>query len=89
MACGIPVVNYDVYRYDYEDYKGIPGVIAVQEKAAYAGAVDRLARDPREYARYRGAQEAFAAREMRLDGRAGERLLALFGELARRPSHAG
>jgi len=83
VACGIPVVNYDVYRYDYEDYKGIPGVIATQEKDAYAAAVERLARDRAEHERVRAAQAAFAAREMRLDGRAGERLLALFDELTR------
>ena len=33
-------MNYDVYRYDYEDYKGIPGVIATQEREAYAAAVE-------------------------------------------------
>ena len=87
VACGIPVVNYDVYRYDYEDFKGIPGVIATQEKDAYVQTVERLARDAGEYARARTAQQAFAAREMRLDGHAGERLLALFDELAAKAPH--
>jgi hypothetical protein len=81
MACAIPVVNYDVYAYDYDDYTDVPGVLTVGEEAAYAATLGRLARDAREYDRVQALQRRFAEERTILDGRAGERLLALFDEV--------
>lgn len=83
VACGIPVINYDVYRYDYADFDGIPGVVGVNDQGAYRAAVGELGRGGEAYERMRSAQAEFAAREMPIDGRAGERLLRLFDELTR------
>ena len=32
IACGRPVINYDVYRYKYVDYVAAPGVKTIEEK---------------------------------------------------------
>jgi hypothetical protein len=32
IACGIPVINYDDYKYDYDDYLGVEGVKYVTTK---------------------------------------------------------
>jgi hypothetical protein len=83
-ACGVPVVNYDAYCYDYEDFKTIPGVIEIRKREQYVATLERIARDKAEHERLRALQADFAAREMRIDGKAGERLLALCDEIVRR-----
>lgn len=77
INCGVPVVNYDVYRYDYDDYKGIPGVLTTEESAAYQQAVLRLCTEPQAYADSQSQLQAFAAEHAVLDGQAGDRLCAI------------
>ena len=78
LACGKPVVNFDVYRYRYEDYLGTPRVVAVEEAGAFADALQRgrhLAQSP--------ADTDSASRWGCVDGRSRERLLGLVEEWAR------
>lgn len=81
IACGIPVLNYDVYRYRYPDYLGVPGVVLTEEQHEFRACISQLAD-----AAYRDelrAKQGEAARYWGLlDGKAGDRLLALFSELA-------
>jgi hypothetical protein len=84
IACGIPVVNYDVYRYGYKDYVGCRGVLAASGQDEFVGALRSLACDPAARAAAAAAQEAEAPRWGMLDGGSGRRVLALFDELARR-----
>lgn len=35
IACGIPVINYDVYRYDYDDYKAESGVLYTDKELEF------------------------------------------------------
>ena len=32
IACGVPVINYDIYRYAYTDYLGVKGVITFDSR---------------------------------------------------------
>lgn len=82
ITCGIPVVNYDVYRYDYDDFKRVPGVIAMEEKSVYAEAIHRLANSRETYADAHQRQLQFAREETILDGQAGARMLDLFNRFA-------
>jgi hypothetical protein len=83
IACGKPVLNYDVYRYRYPDYVGVEAVLLVEEQHAYRGALERLTSDDACRAEL-AAKQARAARYWGLlDGKAGERLLALFTNLSR------
>lgn len=78
IACGKPVVNYDVHRYRYTDYVGVGGVILVEEKNEFQQVLGRLTSDPGFYTEISARQSAYAQRWGRLDGKAGERLLELF-----------
>lgn len=77
IATGVPVVNYDVYRYGYGDYRECRGVIGADGREAFGRALRSLADA--------GARDAAAAEQRadsgrwgRMDGRSGERVLALF-----------
>ncbi len=86
-ACGIPVVNYDVYGFDYDDYKQVPGVLAVRNRAEFRERLKKLTGDAAYLAEIRRAQQAIAAEWGVLDGGAGRRLCRLMEELVavRRP----
>lgn len=82
VTCGIPVINYDVYAYHYDDYRDVPGVVTMTRQEDYAAWVDGLARYPETYESKRAAQAQFARERAVLDGKAGERILALLDEVA-------
>jgi hypothetical protein len=79
IACGKPVINYDVYRYRYTDYDGVRSVFTMTSFDDYRATVERLAVDRRAAV---DDAETVMARWGRLDGRAGERMLALFDRLS-------
>lgn len=81
ISCGIPIVNYDAYQYDYDDYKGLAGVCEVKSKHDYETVVDRLIHDQLFYSKIKAAQKATANNVCLVDGKAGERLLSLFDHL--------
>ena len=89
IACGKPVLNYDVYRYRYTDYVGVAGVVAVEEQDEYLSLLRRLTTDRGFYAEIAARQAACAPQWGRLDGRAGERILQLFDRLIARYGGAG
>lgn len=82
LSCGVPVVNYDAYVYCYDDYRDLPGVMQVQRRSDYRKVLFSLLRDPAHYEQVRRAQAETAARKCLVDGRAGERMLALFDSLS-------
>ena len=81
IACGKPVVNYDVYRYRYPDYAGVEGVITLEEKEEFLSVLKRLTQDHEFYAEVTARQAACAGRWGVLDGQAGRRMLQLFDRL--------
>lgn len=81
IASGKPVVNYDVYRYRYDDFRGVPGVIHVESHGEYSGLLARLARDPAVLESLRKAQQSIAPYWGCLDGRCGRRLVQLIVQL--------
>ena len=81
ISCGIPVVNYDAYQYNYDDYKKLPGVKEVKSQTDYRSALEACIGDPIAYAAAKDAQRRTAAELCPLDGKAGERLLTLIADL--------
>jgi hypothetical protein len=81
IACGIPVVNYDVYRYRYRDYVDVDGVLNTEDKAQFR---DWLARDAVFFDEIRARQAKNAPRWGTLDGKSHERILALISEHVRK-----
>ncbi|MDI9569389.1 MAG: hypothetical protein QM278_01440 [Pseudomonadota bacterium] len=81
IACGKPVVNYDVYRYGLPIYSSFPGVIDVQEQRDFLEALERLSSDPNYYSMIAAYQQKDAEQWGKLDGKATERLISLFDQL--------
>lgn len=82
IACGIPVINYDAYQYDYDDYKDLPGVLEVKTKESFSATTEALIKDAAFYIEVHQAQQETAHHLCGLDGNAGARMLALFDELS-------
>ncbi len=36
LACGKPVVNYDVYRFRYDDFEGVPDLHTFENRSEFA-----------------------------------------------------
>jgi hypothetical protein len=77
IACGKPVVNYDVYQYGFKDYQKVRGVRRVETREEFKRVLQVMTTDEAERAALAAQQERDAPRWGQLDGRAGERLLAL------------
>jgi len=84
IACSKPVLNYDVYRYHYDDYAGVEGVVTIDDRDAFARAATRMLGDPEHLARLARRQADAAADWGTLDGRGGVRIARLFDELTAR-----
>jgi len=82
IACGKPVVNFDVYRYGYRDFHDARGVVTVSEVEEFEAAVNRLVDDRSFFAEISRRQAACAPEWGRLDGQSGERIRALIRRLA-------
>lgn len=81
IACGKPVVNYDAYLYRYSDYVGVPGVLAAETRDEFSAALGKLTADENFYRKIAADQAAAGPKWGILDGKAGQRILALFQEL--------
>lgn len=88
IACGKPVVDHDVFAFDYDNFVGLPAVWIEKTRAGFAGTLSRLAQDETFYATAVAAQRELAPRFGTLDGKAAQRMRALVDELveARRGS---
>jgi hypothetical protein len=81
IACGRPVINYDVYDYDFADYAGVAPVRRVSTAAGFAALLRDLANSPERLAALAAAQARAAPEWGLLDGRSGERIVALADRL--------
>ncbi|HAU1853946.1 TPA: hypothetical protein JBJ57_14525, partial [Legionella pneumophila] len=75
ISCGIPVINYDLYRYEYDDYVDLKGVITVYNRAEFSSILEKLAKEPGFYAQIKEAQLRDSEKWGQLDGMAGRNLL--------------
>lgn len=81
IAAAKPVLNHDLYRYGYDDYRSAPGVVHVTTRNEFNREVTRISTDEAYREQLRLDQSTVAADWGNLDGGSGERLLALFSEL--------
>lgn len=81
ILTGKPVVNWDVYRYRYNDYTDVPGVVTIEKKNDFVQTVLRLASD----GDYRQSLIRFQTSAARtwgmLDGHVSTRMISLFDRL--------
>lgn len=84
VACGVPVINFDAYHYDYRDYHDLEGVVDVKTREQFGRQVAAMVRDKTCRERLVRAQAADSERLFRIDGKAEERIASLMAELCDR-----
>ncbi len=84
IAAGKPVINYDVYRYRYQDYVNAPGVITIEEQSQFISLLNKLTRDPDFYNEVLITQRNDSKRWAKLDGKTGERIMDLISSLVQK-----
>jgi hypothetical protein len=81
LACGIPVINYDTYRYRYGDYDKAPGIIQTETLADFRTQLARFVDDPKFAAEIMRCQQGAMKDWGMIDDRLPERFAALASEL--------
>lgn len=81
IACGKPVVNYDVYQMDYLDYVDVKGVITVNNKESFRESLWNLTCNHEYYNNLATYQKECMSEWGILDGLSGERMLHLFNDV--------
>lgn len=81
IACGKPVINYDVYRMNYKDYSGVKGVITMTKREDFMSALNKLTTDKAYFDSVQKAQQAESQYWGTLDGKSSERILKLIDDM--------
>lgn len=77
IACGKPVINYDVYRFRFPDYRPARGVVTVERKEEFRQVLHRITSDKQYYEALRLAQIECQAYWGMIDGKSSLRLINL------------
>jgi hypothetical protein len=77
IACGKPVINYDVYRYRYIDFSQVPSVVATEEQDVFRALIKRFAEEREYLTQVAARQQAEAARWGSLEGKSLHRIVEL------------
>lgn len=81
IALGIPVLNYDVYKYQFHDYDTAAGVMTIEIKEDFLYTLKMLTSDNNYFQDAMNCQRDCQKDWGMLDGRCGERLLGLIERL--------
>ncbi|WED41890.1 hypothetical protein [Legionella cardiaca] len=76
ITCGIPVINYDLYRYRYDDYANLDGVLTLFDKKEFILTLEKLTKQNNFYEKIKSAQIEKSGLWGKLDGQAGKNLLS-------------
>lgn len=76
LAAGKPVLNFDCYRFDYEDYRDAAGCVTVTDEAEFKTTLKQMVRN---FSRFGTAAVSDSSRWGALDGKAGERIVKALG----------
>lgn len=81
ITCGIPVINYDVFKFRYHDYDEAKGVIYVDQKSDFVKKLFLLSNDKEYYNQVKNAQNKCSKNWGILDGNSGTRILSLINQM--------
>ncbi|MFZ5754577.1 MAG: hypothetical protein ACOY3J_10065 [Bacillota bacterium] len=81
ISCGIPVVDYDIFRYSDEYYESAKGVVTVDTQEDYRTVIERIVLDSNFYQCLKEKQEEASYEWGKPDGLAAQRFTAIFDEL--------
>ncbi|HAT8179975.1 TPA: hypothetical protein JA361_11045 [Legionella pneumophila] len=76
ITCGIPVINYDLYQYRYDDYDNLKGVITLFSRIEFSNTLKKLVKESNFYEEIQAAQLKDSTKWGLLDGKSGENLLS-------------
>jgi hypothetical protein len=77
IACGVPVLNYDIYKYRYTDFLEVEGVITIEKNNDYLSILDRMNNDMDYLSEMTKKQKSCAKYWGNIDGLSGSRILSL------------
>lgn len=77
IACGKPVLNYDVYKYHFHDYDSAKGVITVENKEDFNYYYQKLTEDNKFLMDYSNRQKQCMRKWGQIDGKSGKRIISL------------
>jgi hypothetical protein len=86
IACGIPVINYDMYRYRYGDFVKVPGVVHVESIDQFRVVLTRFLEDPPYRKDLERRQETVKAHWGMVDDQFARRLVELMEAVAGKDS---
>jgi hypothetical protein len=87
IACGVPTINYDVFQYDYDDFKQVAGVVTVMSYDRFKTTLATMRRNDPERAKLAESARRDAPRWGQLDGKSLDRICELVEALcAQRPA---
>lgn len=75
IMCGIPVLNFDVYRFHYTDYMHVDGVLYCEELEHYEQLLSKLISDQKFYNNVKADQLNFSSRWGFMDRKSGKRIV--------------
>lgn len=84
ITCGKPAINYDVYRYGYDDFDEVDSVLHVRSEYELDAVMVSVAEDPTSVQSWSERQREYSPRFGSLDGNAGSRITALIESMANR-----
>lgn len=84
IACGKPVLNYDVYKYRYHDYDSAKGVITVESKADFSKYLKRMTENKKYLRELAELQKSSSRNWGILDGKSGARIIKLIDSLCKK-----
>lgn len=82
IACGIPVLNYDVYKYRFHDFDTAKGVITVENKKDFKKYLDKMTIDEEFLIHLQEKQKNSMKEWGNIDGKSGNRILKLVRDLS-------
>jgi hypothetical protein len=85
LACGKPVLNFDVFRYRYREFAGVPGVITIEDKNEFQNKLRLLTQDSETLNQLSLAAQSVAPKWGNLDGASARRMVSLFDRLLEEP----
>lgn len=83
ISCSVPTFNYDVFHYDYDDYKSVGGVVHVETFGQLCRTFSDLLSNPALLSRLQGEIAVSSKRWGNLDGKSTQRIAAFIDGLCR------
>lgn len=81
IACGIPVINYDVYHYRYTDYEEAKGVLMMTDQKLFMQYFKALTENMAYFEKIKSEQQSIMRSWGLLDGQCAVRMLSLIDEM--------